>query len=60
MLDAFLSQYQWYRKLCGGHWILLRLDIYERPTFWTRYDSEKKLEDLYVSRHTILEQEFYN
>lgn len=52
MVHIFLSQFQWYRKLCGGIWLHVRIDLADRPMFWT-----KSQESLLPISHTILDRE---
>lgn len=56
-IQCFLSQYRWFRKLMGGEWVYLRIDLGDRPMFWTKINLNMSLSDGFAHSHTILERE---
>lgn len=56
---AFLSEFRWYRRLRGGKWVYLRIDLGERPMFWHRLESGQSISEAYAASHTVLDTEIY-
>ena len=44
-LHYSLSQFRWFRKLCGGVWVYLQINVCDRPTLWTNIDPRVPLSD---------------
>lgn len=57
MIRFYLRQQQWYRKLVKGKWVYLRIDLGQRPMFWTKLNPEVSLSEQFAHSHTILETE---
>ena len=57
MIEHFLSQYQWFRKLIGGEWVYLRIDLNDRPMFWTKVNPNMSIAESFACSHTILARE---
>lgn len=55
MINAFLSQFRWYRRWRKGEWYLVRIDLGDRPMFWTQSPCLAESHNLY----SVLEQESY-
>lgn len=55
-----LSEFQWYRKLSGGTWVLVRIDLGERSIFWTKLALNTSASLQYpICDRTILETEVW-
>ncbi len=51
IIATLLCDFKWYRRWRRGVWCLVRLDLGDRPIFWTQDD---------LANVTILEMEDYD